>query len=130
MAISPLLLDTSVIIRHFRRASSVTAQMDAAEALYLPAVVLGELYYGAFHGRQREKELRWIEELLPAVTVLGITAKTAECFGQISAELALAGTPIPANDVWVAALAREHLLPVVTDDAHFARVHGLTVLRW
>ncbi len=64
------------------------------------------------------------------MTVLAITARTAEIFGQISAELALAGTPIPTNDVWVAALAREHALPVATDDAHFARVPGLTVLRW
>jgi predicted nucleic acid-binding protein len=74
--------------------------------------------------------LRCIQELLPAVTVLGITAKTAELFGQIGAELALAGTPIPNSDVWVAALAREHGLPVATDDAHYARVRGLTVLRW
>jgi tRNA(fMet)-specific endonuclease VapC len=125
-----LLLDTSVVIRHFRREPPVTERMDAAEALYLPAVVLGELYHGAFRGRHREKELRWIQELLPAVTVLGITAKTAELFGQIGAELSLAGTPIPTNDVWVAALAREHGLPVATDDAHYARVRGLTVLRW
>lgn len=125
-----LLLDTSVVIRHFRREPPVTERMDAADALFLPAVVLGELYHGAFRGRQREKELRWIQELLPAVTVLGITSKTAELFGQIGAELALAGTPIPTNDVWVAALAREHGLPVATDDAHFARVRGLTVFPW
>lgn len=130
MANSPALLDTSVIIRHFRRDQAVGQQLEEAEALFLPAVVLGELYHGAFHGPQRERELRSIGELLPAVTVLGITAKTAEIFGQIGAELALAGTPIPTNDVWVAALAREHGLPVATDDAHFARVRGLTVLRW
>lgn len=130
MGASLVLLDTSLIIRHFRRDQAVTAQLEAAEALFLPAVVLGELYHGAFHGRQREKELASIQELLPAVTVLGITATTAEHFGQIGAELALAGTPIPTNDVWVAALAREHGLPVATDDAHFARVRGLSVLRW
>ncbi|MCC6233938.1 MAG: type II toxin-antitoxin system VapC family toxin [Verrucomicrobiales bacterium] len=130
MANSPVLLDTSVVIRHFRRNPTVTAQMDAAEALFLPAVVLGELYHGAFRGRQRENELRSIQELLPAVTVLGITAKTAELFGQIAAELALAGTPIPTNDIWVAALAREHGLPVATDDAHFDNVRDLTALRW
>lgn len=125
-----VLLDTSVVIRHLHRESAVTDLLEAAEALFLPAVVLGELYHGAFRGRQREKELRGIQELLPAVTVLGVTAKTAELFGQIGAELALAGTPIPTNDVWVAALAREHGLPVATDDAHFARVRGLIVLRW
>jgi predicted nucleic acid-binding protein len=75
MAISPVLLDTDVVIRHFRRIQAVSQQLEAAEALYLPAIVLGELYHGAFHGPQREKELRSISELLPAVTVLGITAK-------------------------------------------------------
>ena len=130
MAISPVLLDTDVVIRHFRRVQAVTQKLETAEALYLPAVVLGELYHGAFHGPQREKELRSISELLPAVTVLGITAKTAEIFGQISAELALAGIPIPTNDVWIAALAREHLLPVASKDEHFSRVRGLTVLPW
>jgi tRNA(fMet)-specific endonuclease VapC len=99
----------------------VSEALEAAEALFLPAVVLGELYHGAFHGSQREKELRLIGELLPAVTVLGITAVTAEHFGQISAELARAGTPIPTNDIWVASLAREHCLPVATGDAHFTQ---------
>lgn len=127
---SPVLLDTNVVIRHFRRVRAVSEALEAAEALFLPAVVLGELYHGAFHGSQREKELRHIGELLPAVTVLGITAATAEHFGQISAELALAGTPIPTNDIWVASLAREHSLPVATGDAHFAHVRGLTNLRW
>ena len=64
------------------------------------------------------------------MTVLGITAKTAEIFGQISADLALAGTPIPTNDLWIAALAREHLLPVASKDGHFLKVRGLTVLPW
>ena len=59
------------------------------------------------------------------MTVLAITARTTEIFVPIRAELALAGTPIPTNDVRVAVLAREHLLPVAADDAHFPKAPGL-----
>jgi tRNA(fMet)-specific endonuclease VapC len=44
--------------------------------------------------------------------------------------LAVAGTPIPENDIWIAALVREHRLPLVTRDDHFAKVTGLTILKW
>ena len=55
---------------------------------------------------------------------------TAEVYGQIKAELAQAGTPIPDNDLWIAALAREYQLPLATKDRHFALVPGLSTLAW
>ena len=58
------------------------------------------------------------------------TETTAKEYGRIKAELAVAGTPIPENDVWLAAQAMEHGLPLATCDAHFARIKGLVVLDW
>ena len=57
--------------------------------------------------------------LLAAAVVLVPTESTAVLYGAIHAELAMAGTPIPQNDIWIAAVAREHELPLVTRDAHF-----------
>ena len=125
-----LLLDTSAVIPHLRRDESVTKQMEAADRLYLPAVVLGELFHGAYRLPFPERQIEKIRTFLRAVTVLGIGITTAQHFGQISAELSVSGKSIPANDVWVAALAREHQLPVVTEDEHFDRVPGITVLSW
>jgi predicted nucleic acid-binding protein len=55
---------------------------------------------------------------------------TADQYGRVQAELARSGTPIPQNDAWIAALARQHHLPIATRDAHFSRVAGLTALPW
>jgi tRNA(fMet)-specific endonuclease VapC len=55
---------------------------------------------------------------------------TAEFYGEIKAQLSLAGKPIPQNDIWIAAATKEHDLPVATRDRHFSFVSGLTVLQW
>jgi predicted nucleic acid-binding protein len=64
------------------------------------------------------------------VDLLFPSETTTREYGRIKAELARAGAPIPENDVWIAALAIEHGLPLATCDAHFSRVSGLTVLDW
>lgn len=55
---------------------------------------------------------------------------TAEHYGDLKAELARLGKPIPDNDLWVAAMARQYDLPLATRDAHFAQVPGLQTLAW
>jgi predicted nucleic acid-binding protein len=70
------------------------------------------------------------DALLAAVVVLASTESTAVLYGAIHASLAMAGTPIPQNDIWIAAVAREHELPLVTRDAHFPQVQGLVILTW
>jgi predicted nucleic acid-binding protein len=93
-------------------------------------VVLGKLLCGAYRLPFPERQLEKIHTFLRAVTVLGIGTTTADQFGRINAELSGLGRNIPTNDVWVAALGREHQLPVATLDDHFSRVSGLTVVRW
>ena len=70
-----------------------------------------------------------IERFLDAVVLLAPDKETALFYGQIAAELAQAGTPIPQNDVWIAALARQTGLTLATDE-HFDRVRNLAVIRW
>jgi len=62
--------------------------------------------------------------------MVGAVSKTHTFYGQIAAGLARAGTPIPQNDIWIAALARQTGLPVATTDDHFDRVTNLAVLKW
>jgi tRNA(fMet)-specific endonuclease VapC len=64
------------------------------------------------------------------VIVLSPGLATAEHYGRIRATLSNAGTPIPENDIWIAAIAQENQLPVATRDQHFDQVTGLKVLKW
>ncbi|MSR65183.1 MAG: type II toxin-antitoxin system VapC family toxin [Verrucomicrobiae bacterium] len=125
-----VLLDTTIVIAHFRNDPALDSKLAQAATLYLPWAVLGELYYGAYKSDHRAKTLRQVRIFLNAVVLLTPSEITAELYGQIKSTLAVAGTPIPENDIWIAALAREHRLPLATRDDHFTIVTGLTVLKW
>ena len=129
-ATGSVLIDTTVAIAHFRGGDPVSHKLAECESVYLPVVALGELYHGAYKSVHREKQLRQLVEFLPGVTVLDVDAGTADHYGRLRAALAKAGTPIPENDVWIAALARQHELPLATRDGHFALPLGVTVMFW
>jgi len=125
-----VLLDSRVIVRHFRDAAALSDKLAAYEELYVPQTALGELYYGAFKSGRAEKNIAQIERFLVAADVLGADNETARQYGQIAAQLARNGTPIPQNDIWIAAVAIQCGLPVATADDHSRRVEGLSVLLW
>jgi tRNA(fMet)-specific endonuclease VapC len=125
-----LLLDTSVVVKHFRYPTAVVDKLAEYEELYLPQPALGELYYGACRSGRLERSLAQIERFLDAVDLLVADKETGVFYGQIAAGLARAGTPIPQNDIWIAALARQTGLPAATADDDFDRVTNLAVLKW
>jgi predicted nucleic acid-binding protein len=98
---------------------------------YTSAVVIGELYKGAFRSAARERHLHSIEErVLPAVTVLPYDVATARVYGEVRARLEEAGTVLADADLQIAATAIHHGLELVTANLrHFERVEGLRVNR-
>jgi tRNA(fMet)-specific endonuclease VapC len=129
-AAGSVLLDTNVVVAHFRGDSDLTLRLAAASALYLPWVVAGELHYGAYRAGRRKEALAQVLNFQSITILLLPDEHTAEYYGLIKAGLAQSGTPIPDNDIWIAALAREYQLPVATRDRHFELVAGLTTLAW
>ena len=125
-----VLLDTSVIIPYFKGNVAIRQCVQDCSTLYLPQMALGELYCGAYLSANQAKTLAEITSFLAAVVVLNPGLATADHYGQIRAALAKAGTPIPENDIWIAAIAREHKLPLAVRDIHFDRVAGLRILKW
>ena len=125
-----VLLDTNVVVAHLRTDPDLTARLSATPALYLPWVVLGELHYGALRAQRREVQLALIRDFLQTTTLLMPDQTTSETYGRVKAELAETGRLIPDNDIWIAAMARQFDLPLVTRDAHFAAVPRLTTLAW
>ena len=124
-----VLLDTSIIVAHFRRESGLAERLKAA-TLYVPLPVLGELYYGAFKSEHTAKTLKQLQEFLRVCAVLPPDDRTAEHYGRIKADLEQVGFRIPENDLWIAAIAQEHQMALVTRDQHFSRITALRILVW
>jgi tRNA(fMet)-specific endonuclease VapC len=125
-----VVFDTSVAVAHLRGIQLVTERFAPFDALFLPIVALGELLCGVHKSVRAEENLSSLQSWLRTVTLLTLTEATADRYAVIKNELAKAGTPIPENDVWIAAHAMEHGLPLATRDEHFYRINGLIILDW
>jgi tRNA(fMet)-specific endonuclease VapC len=101
-----------------------------APDIAVPVIVLGEYKYGIRQSRNRARYERWLAEVVASSRVLLVDEVTAERYAEIRGELKLAGRPIPGNDLWIAALARQHELPVLSRDSHFDLVPGLKRVGW
>ena len=127
---SRCLIDTNIISAYFRADPLVVVPFEKAERLYLPVIVLGELIYGAHHSAAPEKHLRRITQLLNIIEIIEADLQTAMLYGKLREDMGKTGDNLPQNDWWIAALALQHDLPLVTRDAHFSKVPGLTVHSW
>jgi len=124
------LLDSSVVIRHFRLGGETSILLESFTELYLPSIALGELYAGACRSARPDKNLAQIEEFLASVTMLPSDEAEALHYGRISANLAAKGTPIPQNDMWIAACAMQWNLTLATTDQHYSQIEGLSCEMW
>lgn len=123
------LLDTNAVIALSEGEQALIDRLTDA-AFALSATVVGELYYGVFNSQRVEDNLAKLEAAIARQTILPCTADTGRQFGRIRAELKAKGRPIPENDLWIAASARQHRLALVTRDAHFDYINDLTIVHW
>ena len=120
-----MILDTNALSAWAEGVAAVERPLRSARRLVVPSVVLGEYYFGIRQSRHRRRYEDWLRRYLPAAEIATVTHATAGAYASIRLELKHAGTPIPANDAWIAALARQHDLPVLSNDAHFDVVEGV-----
>jgi tRNA(fMet)-specific endonuclease VapC len=125
-----ILLDSSVIIAHFRGKLDLYQLVMPDEPLFMPLTVLGELLKGARKSAAPEKQRAKINALLKVVAVINPDTATAESYAATAVALGAKGQIIPENDIWIAAAAVELDMPLAARDAHYDRVDGLTVLKW
>lgn len=126
-------LDTSAY-SHFRRGDAeVVELLDSAEWVGVPAIVLGELRAGFLLGARARRNETELQEFLenPAVEILPVDGEVGRHYAEIVVELRRAGTPLPTNDIWIAASAARAGAVVLTYDEHFRRIGraGAVVLR-
>lgn len=96
----------------------------------IPVIVLGEFRYGIAGSRHRRTYEEWLEIHLPHFELLAITAETTIPYASLRGALKRLGRPIPANDAWIAALALQHRLPILSRDEHFDVVPDLQRITW
>ena|SRR5690348_6638495 len=125
-----MILDTNALSAAADNDVAIADLLAAAEQLAIPVIVLGEYRYGIFQSRHHQKYREWLDELIADCTILDVTEGTTHCYAAINLELRRAGTPIPTNDLWIAALGRQHSLPLLSRDRHFDLVSGVQRIGW
>jgi tRNA(fMet)-specific endonuclease VapC len=126
------LLDTNAAIAAMENPAVLERGLGLDVHLYvsMTMITVGELSFGAYRSARVQHNLQRLEQFLHSVVVLPFDRETADEYGRVSSELRRKGRPIPANDIWIVAQARQYELPLVTRDGHFKHVEGIQHLSW
>ncbi len=126
-----ILLDTNAYSALKRGHEDLSDRLRHAETVVMSAVVVGELLYGFRHGTRLATNERDLDDFLgrPNTRLAEVTRTTANRYGKIAASLRSKGTPIPSNDIWIAAHAQETGALLLSFDGHFEAIDGLPWLK-
>jgi len=126
------LVDSNIIVDFFAGDQKLKTRLEE-EIFFIPSIVIGELYFGAYSSGiivNRQKRLDEIVLFVNTFPVLEVGVNTANYYGEIKTRLKSKGTPIPENDIWISAIAKEHDLTVITKDKHFSYIENLKLTNW
>lgn len=126
---SNVAVDTNKAIAVLNSDPAAVRRMQGHAGVYLPVPVLAELKFGALNSGKVIHNLQRVDDFASRLMLLPVTAATADTYARLRFDMKRAGTPIPQNDLWIAATCVEHGLPLATADAHFSVVPGLVVDR-
>jgi tRNA(fMet)-specific endonuclease VapC len=125
-----VILDTNALSAVADNEPAAVREFSQAASIELPVIVLGEYRFGIARSRHRSEYEKWLGELIDATRILPVDHETSSHYVQVRAELKKAGKPIPSNDLWIAALSRQHRLPLMSQDRHFDAVQNLKRIGW
>jgi tRNA(fMet)-specific endonuclease VapC len=120
-------LDTNRLTDLFRGDAALAEQLSYCDEVWLPLITLGEIKAGFLGGNQRSRNELLLQKFLakPTVDILVPNHDTAEYYARLFVQLKRASTPIPDNDLWIAALVLQRDLTLITRDHHFQQVPQL-----
>lgn len=125
-----MILDTNALSAAADDDPAVVAILAGVEQVAIPVIVLGEYRHGIAESRNRASYENWLTGLLRDCMVLDVNEPTTHCYAEITLELKRKGKPIPTNDIWIAALCRQHRLPLLSRDRHFDLVARTRRVEW
>jgi len=121
-------IDSSAVVSLFRGNETAAECFNAAQEIWMPVTVLGELYCGLRKCNNPEKERLRISEMRELCLIVSIDEGTSIRYAEAYSSLEKQGTMIPLNDIWIAAFAMRHEMPLLAKDEHFARIEGLELI--
>jgi tRNA(fMet)-specific endonuclease VapC len=124
------LLGTDIVIALFANDAAARDNLAQAEEVFVPSIVIGELYYGAQKSERAAEYLLRVDEFAARSVVLGCDTETAQHYGETKNTLHLKGCSIAENNIWIAAIAMQHGLVLVTRDVNFDEIDGLNIVHW
>lgn len=125
-----MIIDTNALSSFFEGEKALVSVLATADAIHLPVIVLGEYRFGLRGSKLRKQLEPQLMSFAKACTVLAILESTTQFYATVRQRLKKQGTPIPENDIWIAALALEYNLPVLSNDLHFDRVQQIDRISW
>jgi tRNA(fMet)-specific endonuclease VapC len=125
-----MILDTNALSAVAEGDASLESILRKTPEVALPTVVIGEYRYGIQQSRDRQRYEQWLTASIPNYRVLDVDQETAVFYATVRSELKKVGTPIPANDAWIAALCRQHSASLLSRDRHFDLVRGIDRIDW
>jgi tRNA(fMet)-specific endonuclease VapC len=125
-----LILDTNALSAFVDGDPEIGAILSLQHRAAIPVIVLGEFRYGIIGSRHRKTYEEWLRANLRHFDLLAITAETTVPYAALRAMLKRLGRPIPANDAWIAALAVQYRLPILSRDEHFDELSGVQRIGW
>lgn len=125
-----MILDTNALSAAAEEHPGLMRILAGVQQLALPVVAIGEFRYGIALSRHKSRYQQWLNGLIADCLVLEVTEQTTHYYAAINVELRRAGKPIPTNDLWIAALGRQHGLPLLSLDRHFDAVSGIQRVEW
>ena len=123
-------IDTNAYVAYLKNQKQVVGHFREADSVIVPYIVIAELYHGFFRGSKATENLQTLNEFLssPRMSVIYPDEITTLNFGEIATELANAGKPMQQNDIWIAAICKQHGYPLLTLDNGFRNIIGLKLL--
>ena len=126
---SSIAIDTNIAIDILNGNKEILDRFEKYSSIYLPVTVCGELLYGAANSGNSKKNLTKFREFILSCTVLNINSAIAEQYAITRKKLKEKGSPIPENDIWIAATCMVYEISFVTNDKHFENIEGLQLIK-
>ncbi len=124
------LLDTNIIIALLEGEDAVLSNLDQAAEVFIPAIALGELFFGAAKSAHVSENTSKVERFAAGRAIIPCDLDVAREYGRLKQVLKDRGRPLPENDIWIAAAATYYRMVLVTRDRHFQEIDDLATVNW